>query len=75
MFSEAVKRIERQYEIKRTQADALFIAEKKEIYDANPKLAELDKKSLLVESEPQDFLFNPTQRKYKKKSETYKIKY
>lgn len=43
MFSEAVKRIERQYEIKRTQADALFIAEKKEIYDANPRLAELDK--------------------------------
>lgn len=43
MFTEAVKRIERQYEIKRTQADALFIAEKKEIYDANPKLAELDK--------------------------------
>ena len=43
MFSETVKRIERQYEIKRTQADALFIAEKKEIYDANPRLAELDK--------------------------------
>lgn len=43
MFTEAVKRIERQYEIKRTQADALFIAEKKEIYDANPRLAELDK--------------------------------
>lgn len=43
MFAEAVKRIERQYEIKRTQADALFIAEKKEIYDTNPKLAELDK--------------------------------
>ncbi len=43
MFAETVKRIERQYEIKRNQADALFIAEKKEIYDSTPKLSQIDK--------------------------------
>ena len=43
MFAEAIKRIERQYEIKRNQADALFISEKKAIYDSTPKLSEIDK--------------------------------
>ena len=43
MFAEAIKRIERQYEIKRNQADALFISEKKAIYDNTPKLSEIDR--------------------------------
>lgn len=43
MFADTIKKIERQYEIKRNQADALFIAEKKAVYDATPKLSEIDK--------------------------------
>ena len=43
MFAETIKKIERQYEIKRNQADALFISEKKAIYDSTPKLAEIDR--------------------------------
>ena len=43
MFAEAIKRIERQYEIKRNQADAQFLAEKKAIYESTPKLSEIDK--------------------------------
>ncbi len=43
MFADAVKRIERQYEIKRNQADALFMAEKKAIYNSTPELSEIDK--------------------------------
>lgn len=43
MFAEAIKRIERQYEIKRNQADAIFMSEKKAIYESTPKLSEIDK--------------------------------
>lgn len=43
MFAETIKKIERQYEIKRNQADALFISEKKAVYDKTPKLAEIDR--------------------------------
>lgn len=43
MLADAIKKIERQYEIKRSQADALFISEKKAIYTSTPKLAEIDK--------------------------------
>lgn len=43
MFAEAIKRIERQYEIKRNQADAMFLSEKKAIYESTPKLSEIDK--------------------------------
>ena len=43
MFAETIKKLERQYEIKRNQADALFISEKKAIYDSTPKLAQIDK--------------------------------
>lgn len=43
MFADAIKKIERQYEIKRSMADAAFIAEKKAIYSATPKLSEIDK--------------------------------
>lgn len=42
MLSDTIKRIERQYEIKRNQADALFIAEKKSVYDKTPKLRQID---------------------------------
>lgn len=42
MFAEAIKRIERQYEIKRNQADVLFIAEKKAIYESTPELYKID---------------------------------
>lgn len=43
MFADTIKKIERQYEIKRNRADALFISEKKAVYDKNPKLSEIDK--------------------------------
>lgn len=43
MFAEAIKRIERQYEIKRNQADAQFLSEKKAIYESTPKLSEIDR--------------------------------
>lgn len=42
MFANTIKMLERQYEIKRNQADALFIAEKKAVYNKMPKLAEID---------------------------------
>ena len=45
MFSDTIKRIERQYEIKRNKADALFVEEKKAIYDKTPRLSEIDKKN------------------------------
>ena len=32
MLADTIKRIERQYEIKRNKADALFIADKKAVY-------------------------------------------
>lgn len=38
----AIKRLEREYEYKRNEANKIFLAEKKVIYDNNPKLAELD---------------------------------
>ena len=44
MFSDTIKRIERQYEIKRSKADALFVEEKKAIYDKTPRLSEIDKR-------------------------------
>ena len=37
-----IKRLEREYEYKRNEANKLFLAEKKAIYDSNPKLSELD---------------------------------
>ncbi|MBQ8300092.1 MAG: ATP-binding protein [Clostridia bacterium] len=43
MFAEAIKRIERQYEIRRNQADAAFLSEKKAIYESTPRLSEIDK--------------------------------
>lgn len=43
MLSDTIKKIERQYEIKRNQADALFVMEKKAIYDKIPRLSEIDK--------------------------------
>lgn len=43
MLADTIKRIERQYEIKRNKADALFIADKKAVYDKAPKLSEIDK--------------------------------
>lgn len=43
MLSDTIKKIERQYEIKRNQADALFVMEKRAIYDKIPKLSEIDK--------------------------------
>ena len=42
MFAGTVKRLEREYEYKRNEANKLFLAEKKAIYDNNPKLSELD---------------------------------
>lgn len=43
MLADTIRKIERQYEIKRNKADALFIAEKKAVYDKIPKLSEIDK--------------------------------
>ena len=42
MFAGAIKRLEREYEYKRNEANKIFLAEKKAIYDSNPKLSELD---------------------------------
>lgn len=42
MFAGTIKRLEREYEYKRNEANKLFLAEKKAIYDSNPKLSELD---------------------------------
>ncbi len=43
MFASNIRKIERQYEIKRNEADALFLSEKKIIYDKNPELSKIDK--------------------------------
>lgn len=42
MFAETIKRLEREYEYKRNEANKIFLAQKKEIYDNNPRLSELD---------------------------------
>ncbi len=43
MFAETIKKLERQYEIKRNQADAVFAAEKRATYEKIPELGEIDK--------------------------------
>ena len=42
MFAGTIKQLERQYEYKRNEANKIFIAEKKSLYEKNPRLAELD---------------------------------
>lgn len=42
MFAETLKRIEREYEYKRNEANKIFLAEKANIYKNNPRLLELD---------------------------------
>ena len=42
MFAETIKRLEREYEYKRTEANKTYLAQKKEVYDNNPRLSELD---------------------------------
>lgn len=42
MLADAIKKIERKYEIKRGEADAIFLAEKKAIYSSTPRLSEID---------------------------------
>lgn len=42
MLANAIKKIERQYEIKRGEADAIFLAEKKAVYSSHPRLSEID---------------------------------
>ena len=42
MLAETIKKIERQYEIKRGKADAIFLSEKKALYSATPRLGEID---------------------------------
>ena len=37
-----IKRLEREYEYKRNEANKIFIAEKKSLYENNPRLSELD---------------------------------
>lgn len=44
MLVSSIKRIEREYEYKRNEANKIFIAEKKSVYENNPKLSELDLK-------------------------------
>lgn len=42
MFAGTIKKIEREYEYKRNEANRIFIAEKKSLYENNPRLSELD---------------------------------
>lgn len=42
MFAGTIKRLEREYEYKRNEANKIFIAEKKSLYEKNPRLSELD---------------------------------
>ena len=42
MFADTIKRLEREYEYKRNEANKLFLAKKEEIYKNNPRLSELD---------------------------------
>ena len=44
MFASSIKRIEREYEYKRNKANNLYIAEKKSLYEKNPRLTEIDLK-------------------------------
>lgn len=44
MFASSIKRIEREYEYKRNKANKIYIAEKKSLYEKNPRLTELDLK-------------------------------
>ena len=43
MLADTIKKIERKYEIKRGEADAIFLSEKKALYTATPRLAEIDR--------------------------------
>lgn len=43
MLADTIKKIERKYEIKRGEADAIFLSEKKAVYHSHPRLAEIDK--------------------------------
>ena len=43
MLADTIKKIERKYEIKRGEADAIFLSEKKAIYSSTPRLSEIDK--------------------------------
>ena len=42
MFADTIKRLEREYEYKRNEANKIFLAQKEEIYKNNPRLSELD---------------------------------
>lgn len=42
MFADTIKRLEREYEYKRNEANKVFLAKKKEIYENNPRLLEID---------------------------------
>lgn len=42
MFADTIKRIEREYEYKRNEANKIFLAQKEKIYENNPRLTELD---------------------------------
>lgn len=42
MFADTIKRLEREYEYKRNEANKIFLAQKDEIYKNNPRLSELD---------------------------------
>lgn len=42
MYAGTIRRLEREYEYKRNKADKIFLAEKKAIYEKNPRLSELD---------------------------------
>lgn len=44
MFVSSIKRIEREYEYKRNEANKIFVAEKKSLYEKNPRLSEIDLK-------------------------------
>ena len=42
MFADTIKRLEREYEYKRNEANKVFLAQKEKIYENNPRLTELD---------------------------------
>lgn len=74
MFAEAIKRIERQYEIKRNQADAQFLSEKKAIYESTPKLSEIDKEITKLGIQTAKLSIRPSSTENKKEIEKLQSK-
>ncbi len=70
MFAGTIKRLERQYEYKRNEANKIFLAEKKSIYEKNPRLSELDLeiKKIGIQSAKLSLSSNSEEKKLAKKN-------